>query len=176
MIVFRSVAALSEPQKYFPQDKWYKSGRATLENNFLNAGRQPQIDSPAEIHEYFTRLYCSGSLDRHKIQEFRRRFSFVDVAETYRLINENGTTAVVATWEPRASMVQSLLQAVSRDPCRANFRALAPYQINLKTPDLLRQSAFIAPISDRIQSLVWYGGYDKEFGFNPEQADALLLV
>jgi CRISPR-associated endonuclease/helicase Cas3 len=176
VIVFRSAAALAEPQKYYPQDKWYKSGRSTLENNFLNAGRQPQIDSPTEIHEYFTRLYCSGSLDRHKIQDLRRRFSFVDVAETYRLINENGTTAVVATWEPRVAMVQSLLQAVSRDPSRANFRALAPYQINLKTPDLLKQSAFIAPISDRIQSLVWYGGYDNNFGFNPEQADALLLV
>ena len=45
--VFRSEAAVAEPSKYYPPDRWYKAGRTVLETSFLNAGREPRIDAPA---------------------------------------------------------------------------------------------------------------------------------
>ncbi len=63
VVVFRSRACMDEPKKYFPPDQWYKAGRSVVEANFLAAGREPRIDEPSDIREYFTRLYHSGELD-----------------------------------------------------------------------------------------------------------------
>jgi hypothetical protein len=100
----------------------------------------------------------------------------VDVAEAYRLISDEGTAVIVATWEPHREKVHALLKAVSRDPSRANFRALVPYQINLRFHEMYKARTSIVPISERIDSPVWYGEYDSDLGFNPEAADSLLLV
>jgi CRISPR-associated endonuclease/helicase Cas3 len=176
VIVFRSRAAVEEPRRYFPPDRWYLAGRSTLENHFLNAGRLPQIDLPGDIHEYFTRLYHSGSLDKHEIQNSRRNFNFADVADKYQLIKQDGTSVIVATWEPHRDLVDKLVKAVRRDPSRANFRALVPYQLNLRAHELQKHHTSMAPISDRIEQPVWYGPYDNHLGLNPEAADSLLLV
>ncbi len=176
VFVFRSRAAVEEPRRYFPPDRWYQAGRSTLENHFLNAGRLPQIDSAADIHEYFTRLYHSGSLDKHEIQSSRRNFNFADVADKYQLITQDGASAIVATWEPHREGVDKLLKTVCRDPSRANFRALAPYQLNLRLHEMQKHRTSMAPISDRLDQLVWYGPYDNDLGLNPEAADSLLLV
>ncbi len=176
VIVFRSRAAVEEPRRYFPPDRWYLAGRSTLENHFLNAERLPQIDSPADIHEYFTRLYHSGSLDKHEVQNSRRNFNFADVADKYQLIKQDGTSVIAATWEPHRDLVDMLVKAVRRDPSRANFRALVPYQLNLRAHELHKHHTSMAPISDRIDQPVWYGPYDSHLGLNPEAADSLLLV
>ena len=176
VFVFRSRAAVEEPRQYFPPDRWYQAGRSTLENHFLNAGRLPGIESPADIHEYFTRLYHSGSLDKHEIQNSRRNFNFADVADKYQLINQDGTSVIVATWEPHFELVDKLVKAVRRDPSRANFRALAPYQLNLRLHEIQKHRTSMAPISERIEQPVWYGPYDNNLGLNPEAADSLLLV
>ncbi len=176
VFVFRSRAAVEEPRRYFPPDRWYQAGRSTLENHFLNAGRSPQIDSPTDIYEYFTRLYHSGSLDKHDIQNSRRNFNFADVADKYQLINQDGTSVIVATWESHREVVDDLVKAVRRDPSRANFRALVPYQLNLRAHELQKHRTSMAPISERIEQRVWYGPYDDDLGLNPEAADSLLLV
>ena len=176
VIVFRSRAAIEEPRRYFPSDRWYQAGRSTLENHFLQTGRLPQIDSPGDISEYYTRLYHSGSLDKTGIQNGRSNLKFADVAENYRLISEDGAAVTVATWQPFQDHVEELLQKVRRDPCRATLRALAPSQLNLRTHELREHRRSLAAISDRIDHLVWYGPYDDELGLNPEAADALLLI
>ena len=174
--MFRSRAAVEEPRRYFPPDRWYQAGRSTLENHFLNAGRSPQIDSSADIYEYFTRLYHNGSLDKHDIQNSRRSFNFADVADKYQLINQDGTSVIVATWETHREVVDDLVKAVRRDPSRANFRALVPYQLNLRAHELQKHRTSMAPICERIEQPVWYGPYDDDLGLNPEAADSLLLV
>ena len=176
VVVFRSSAAMKEPRRYFPPDRWYLAGRATLENHFLNAGRFPQIDSPEDIQEYFIRLYHSGSLDKNRVQDSRRSFNFRDVADKYQLIEQNGTSVIVATWEQHSETVDALLRTLRRDPSRANFRALGPYQLNLRSHELQQHRNSMARLSERIDQPIWYGPYDNDLGLNPDAADSLLLV
>jgi CRISPR-associated endonuclease/helicase Cas3 len=176
VVVFRSRAAMEQPGRYFPPDRWYKAGTSTLENHFLKTGRLPQIDSPGDIAEYYTRLYHTGSLDQAQIQSGRSNLRFADVAEKYQLISHDGASVTVATWQPFQEHVELLLQKVRRDPCRAVFRSLAPWQLNLRTHELHEHRRSLAPISEDIDQLVWYGPYDEHLGLNPEAADALLLV
>ena len=104
-----------------------------LETSFLNAGREPRIDAPQDIKEYFERLYRTGSLDAKDIQTARERFAFKDVAKDYRLIDDDGDPVVVANWEEKQNEIEVLLKAVRREPTRcANFRKLVPYQVNLR--------------------------------------------
>jgi CRISPR-associated endonuclease/helicase Cas3 len=119
--VFRSAAAVAEPTSYYPPDRWYKAGRSVLETSFLNAGREPRIDSPEDISEYFERLYRAGELDGKKIQKARERLAFAEVAAAYRLIQDDGEAVFVATWKQKEAEVAALLAAVQRHPTRANF-------------------------------------------------------
>lgn len=176
VFVFRSRASVEHLGRYFPPDRWYQAGRSTLENHFLNAARSPRIDSPEDIQEYFTRLYHSSSLDKHRIQDSRQNFDFADVARKYRLIHEDSTPVIVATWEPHREFVAGLVKAVARDPSRANFRALGPYLVNLRRHELEKYTTSMAPVSEGIEQLVWYGPYDNDVGFDPKVGDSLLLV
>ncbi|MDP1562231.1 MAG: CRISPR-associated endonuclease Cas3'' [Pirellulaceae bacterium] len=176
VVVFRSQRGIEEPQKYFPPDAWYKAGRSTLENHFLNAGKLPQINQPADIDQYFTRLFHSGSLDQHKIQDDRRGLKFKTVAENYSIIADSGIAAVVATWSSKRDRVERLLKKVRRDPSRANFRALAPYQVNLRYYELRTVGQSVVPISEKIEHPVWYGRYDDNLGISSEATDALLIA
>lgn len=173
--VFRSRRSIDEPRKYFPPDEWYKAGRSTLENHFLNAGRFPQIDQPDDVREYFKRLYHSGNLDQHGIQDCRRNLKFAEVAESYQLIDPNSIAAIVATWEPQSVEVERLLERLRRDNSRANFRALAPYQVNLRYYELREVVGSVAPVSDRLDTPVWYGRYDNDLGLNTDATDSLLV-
>jgi len=60
---------------------------------------------------------------------------------------------------------------------RANFRALAPYQVNMFTRELARLPGGLAvPMSDEIGLLVWYGDYDSDVGVKPQaNTDALIV-
>lgn len=176
VIAFRSQKAVEEPRKYFPPDQWYVAGRSTLENHFLNTNLYPRVDRPDDIDQYFKRLYHSGSLDKHYIQDDRCSFKFAAVAENYRIIKDESIAAVVATWESHRNRVEKLLKVVRRDPSRSNFRALAPYQVNLRYYELRTVGESIVPISDKIDHPVWYGRYDENLGLSSEAADSLLII
>ena len=57
------VAAAGKPGRYFPRDLWYKGGRDVLETHFLRNNREPEVDDPDAIRDYFQRVYRVGSLD-----------------------------------------------------------------------------------------------------------------
>ncbi len=56
-----------------PKSSWYQNGAAVVEQDFLAAGRLPQIDSPGDITEYYRRLYATGNLDDKQIGIARSR-------------------------------------------------------------------------------------------------------
>jgi CRISPR-associated endonuclease/helicase Cas3 len=172
--VFRSAAAVAEPLRYYPPDRWYKAGRSVLETSFLNAKREPSIDSPDDIKEYFERLYRAGRLDERSIQDARRRFEFERVAEAYRLIDDDSESVVVATWRRAETEVGTLLDAVRRNPTRLTFRRLAPYQVNLRRSELAKAGGAVQEEAEGL--LVWRGAYDDALGLAAENADALLIV
>jgi CRISPR-associated endonuclease/helicase Cas3 len=174
VLVFRSVAAAAEPSRYYPPDRWYKAGRSVLVTNFLNAGREPRIDAPEDMREYFERLYRSGSLDGPNIQAARERFAFEEVAGSYRLIDHDGEGVVVATWKGKEQEVDGLLDAVRRRPTRANFRRLSPFQVNLRRYELAKAGGVVGEEAPGL--FVWRGGYDDATGLKADNADVLLLV
>ncbi|MBL8888663.1 MAG: CRISPR-associated helicase Cas3' [Planctomycetaceae bacterium] len=176
VVAFRSQRALEEPRKYYPPDLWYRAGRSTLENHFINAGHLPRIDDPADIDQYFTRLYHSGSLDQFNIQADRQNLKFATVAANYSIIEQDGISAVVATWDAKRDRVEKLLKRIRRDPSRANFRALAPYEVNLRQYELRTVGESVVPISETISQPVWYGRYDDHLGLSAEATDSLLMV
>jgi hypothetical protein len=147
-----------------------------LENNFLNANREPRIDAPEDIKEYFEILYPAGNLDAYLIQAARQRFAFKEVAESYRLIDDESEAVVVATWKGREREVNTLLDAVRQRPTRMAFRKLAPYQVNLRRYELAKAGG--AVVQDSLVSglFVWHGGYDDLLGLEADNADALLLI
>ena len=174
VVVFRSAAAVVEPAKYYPPDRWYKAGRCVLETSFLNAGREPRIDAPEDMREYFERLYRSGDLDGPKIQAARGRYEFDTVARSYRLIDDDGESVVVATWEEKKDEVAALLAAVLRKPTRANFRKLARFQVNMRRHELMKAAGAVAEEAPGL--FVWRGGYDPALGLTADNVDVLLMV
>jgi CRISPR-associated endonuclease/helicase Cas3 len=174
VVVFRSAAAAAEPSRYYPPDRWYKAGRSVLETSFLNAGWEPRIDAPEDMKEYFERLYRSGSLDGRKVQAARERFAFEEVAGSYRLIDDDGEGVVVATWTGKAAEVDALLDAVRRQPTRANFRRLGPLQVNLRRYELAKAGGAVGEEAPGL--FVWRGGYDDALGLTADNVDVLLVV
>jgi CRISPR-associated endonuclease/helicase Cas3 len=168
--VFRSVEGA------LPPDRWYHAGRQVLEASFLNADRPPRLESPDDLKEYFERLYRTGQLDGRRIQPDRGNFAFKEVAQKYRLIDDDGEAVVVATWEGRERTVRTLLDAVRRSPSRTAFRKLAPYQVNLRRYELGKASGAVVEDSIVPGLFVWHGVYDEALGLAADNADALLLV
>jgi hypothetical protein len=172
--VFRSAAAAAEPRSYEPPDGWFRAGRAVLEGSFLNAGREPRLDAPDDLREYFERLYRAGPLDAHNVQGARGRLAFAEVAAAYRLIDDDGDGVLVATWKGREADVAALLEGVRRRPSRAYVRRLAPFQVNLRRDELRKAAGAVAEEAPGL--FVWRGGYDDATGLTADHADALPAV
>lgn len=176
VVVFRSKEALAEPKKYYPPDRWYKAGRDKVEQDFLGdvPRREPRIDVPGDIQDYFKRLYHSGDLDEKDIQKMRASFQFESVAQAYSLIDDDGVPVVVTLWQGRESEIQGLLDDVRLRPCRAAYRKLARYQVNVRRNQLADIGRLI---SDEIPGLfVYHGSYDEQLGLTGENTDLLLIV
>lgn len=144
---------------------WYKKGRNVVETVFLAAKREPQIDSPADIQEYFSHLYWTGNLDAKNVAGLRAGFKFESCADAYRLIRDDTVPVVVATWEEHRDEIETLLAALRERPIRENFRALAPFQVNVFRSELKRLPAGMAvTLCEDVDLLVWRGRYDREGG------------
>jgi CRISPR-associated endonuclease/helicase Cas3 len=174
VLVFRSAAALAEPKRYYPPDRWYKAGRFVVESVFLNNGREPRIDVPEDIREYFERLYRTGSLDAYNLQAQRERGQFASIAQDYRLIEDDGEPVVVASWKEREQDIAVRLQEARRRGSRSAYRRLSPFQVNLRRHEL--KSVAVPPVEEIPGVLVWRGGYDHDMGLTADNVDTLLLV
>ncbi len=153
---------------------WYEKGRNVLEAEFLAADIHPRIDEPKDILDYFGRLYWKGNLDPQNIVGMRAGAKFQSVADAYKLIADDTVPVVVATWTKHAAEIERLLDALRTRPNRANFRALAPFQVNVFRSELTRLGS-ASPLSDDVELLVWYGNYNEELGLIAEAPDLLLV-
>jgi CRISPR-associated endonuclease/helicase Cas3 len=173
VVVFRSAAAVQEPKKYFPPDRWYRAGRDKVEQIIAANGDGPQIDDPIAIQDYFHRLYQSGDLDGHDIQDMRQKFQFRSVAEAYRLIADLTQPVVVSNWESHREEVESYITELKTRPRKSLFRRLARFQVNLFPHQLLTSAHLVAIGPSDV--LVWTGKYDAEAGIVDEMADAFIV-
>jgi CRISPR-associated endonuclease/helicase Cas3 len=145
-----------------PKDRWYQAGRDLVEMLARAKGRWPDIHDPADMRDYFQRLYHTGELDKHKIQDLRKALDFPTVAESYRLIEDDTFAVVVTTWERHQKRVQRLLARLRQNASRQNFRRLAPFQVNLRHYEMAKASGQIAEGPSGMQ--LWIGPYDDSFG------------
>jgi CRISPR-associated endonuclease/helicase Cas3 len=161
VIVFRSRAAHDEPKRYYPYDPWYQSGRDVLENHFLGKDRSFSIDDPLIMGEYYHRLLNTGQLDARRIAKDREGWDFPEASRKYRLIEDGGQPVIVANWKERADRIDELIKSVRERPSRYRFRALGPFQVNLRFPKPEQQSYVeVGPFG----LLIWRGGYHPEMG------------
>lgn len=171
VVVFRS----EEGQTKIPNG-WYTRGRDVVEL-LLAAGRQPRIDERDDIMDYFGRLYWTGELDPQNIVGMRAGLKFESCAEAYRLIDEDTVPVVVATWKEHEAEIELLLAALRARPNRANFRALAPYQVNMYQSAFARLPKGMAvPLSEKVDLMVWYGNYDGQIGVTSTVSEDVLVV
>jgi CRISPR-associated endonuclease/helicase Cas3 len=176
-IVFRSTAFRDERSQYYPSDQWYKAGLTTLETNFLAAGRFPKIDRPEDISDYYTLLFHTGLLDAKKIHQSRVNLNFEKVAEDYKIIRDESVAIVVGTWKTQLGTTEKFLEAVCTDPSRANFRKLAPYQVNVRRHELVSPAGtVIAKPFEHLDLRVWYGPYDEQLGMSTDETDTLMIA
>jgi len=166
VVVFRSAASVENPRRYYPPDLWYKAGRDVLETNFLKANRLPEIDDPEMIREYFQRVYSFGNLDKHRLGAERKDLQFRTVAGLYRLIDDAGVPVVVPRWAERSNEIDQLIAKFV--PNRAGFRALAPFQINLRC-DPAAPPKGVCEVKPGL--FIWQGLYDSDTGWSGEDQD-----
>ena len=157
-----------------PPDRWYKAGIATLEQDFLMLGKEPDIALPDQIQEYFHRLYKSGSLDQFQIEDLRRRQQFATVNESYRIVDSYTVPVVVAMWDGHREEIDSLLETLRRTPNRKLFRHLHRFQVNLRSDELSRISSQTEEGPDGVS--VYWGPYDKHLGLSADGSNVLLPV
>ncbi len=157
MFVFRS------RDGKMPRSAWYRNGAAIVEQDFLAGGREPQIDSPADLAEYYRRLYPTGDLDSQEINAERAALNFRSAAESYRIIEDATTPLVVATWEPARQEVEDLLCELRRQPSRRIYRRLQKFAVNVYEHEL-RQVASACMINDPPGVNVCSLPYDEALG------------
>jgi CRISPR-associated endonuclease/helicase Cas3 len=170
VIVFRS------EEGRLPLDPWYSEGRSVVERFIEAKGDGPQIDDPAAIRDYFSRLYYSrgpSGLDGRSIQLMRQKFQFRSIAEEYRLIDNAGQPVVVAKWESHQAEIDALLAELSVRPRKAIFRALAKFQVNLLPSQQLRAAHLIHEGPAGVT--IWDGKYDENAGIVEEMADEFII-
>jgi CRISPR-associated endonuclease/helicase Cas3 len=160
VILFRS------EQGGLPSDLWYKAGRAVVEQDFLAAGRKPDIDRPEDIQEYFRRLYRSGKLDPLRIQALRQAREFAAVAKNYRLIDDETLPVLVPTWEAKQEEIEVLIDQVRKTPSRNAFRQLAKFQVNMRAHEVAKAGEMVESQDPNLR--VWQGKYDQFLGVVPE--------
>jgi CRISPR-associated endonuclease/helicase Cas3 len=170
VVVFRSAVAAG-PGPYFPRDLWYKAGRDVVETNFLRNGREPTVDDPAAIDEYFRKVYHVGSLDSRKVQSSRAALCFQTVDRLYRLIDDAGLPVVVPTWKRHSDEIQRRIDSFRST--RADFRALASFQVNLRC-DPSRPPSGVC--EEKPGLFVWRGNYDEETGWGGEDDESRWVV
>ncbi|MBW3597547.1 MAG: hypothetical protein KY475_09765 [Planctomycetes bacterium] len=175
VIVFRTVGDAS------PNDPWYRAGIQIVEQ-LLRAGYTPDIHNPADLEDYFRRLYRSGELDAKRIQELRgRMFATIwrgDPGQAnlgrYRIVEEDTTPVVVVKWKERHDHIEKLLKEYRRSPTRSLRRRLSQFQVNLRDFEIEQSSELL--MEEPVGVFSWRGAYDDATGLIFRYASEDLVV
>jgi CRISPR-associated endonuclease/helicase Cas3 len=124
-----------------PPGSWYRNGAKIVEQDFLACGRQPRIDHPEDIAEYYRRLYPTGDLDSKSIHIERSEYNFQSVAESYKIIDSVTTPLVVWTWEPAREEIEKLLAELRQHASRSAYRRLQRYTVNVYEHEFRRAAS-----------------------------------
>lgn len=134
--------------------------------------QEMMLHDPDLFERYFRSVYPLlanevGGLDSKKIQELRQSWSFRDVGEQFRLIEE-GTMPIVIQYD---ELVVERLEAIARRGIWSeDWAFLQPYTISLRTR-LFNQLQYKELVKPGLDLWKWMGNYDPIRGFPLEPGE-----
>ncbi len=136
----------------------------------LIALRGPEaLHNPDIFREYFMRLFEVVDIDKKRIQDLRKELNYPEVAEKYRLI-ENDTVPVVVPYGDAWQKLQAYLDR----PSRATWQHLQPYLVNVYRYDVTKHRGCLEEVGQNIHK--WLCEYDVLRGLSERLADPADLV
>jgi CRISPR-associated endonuclease/helicase Cas3 len=138
-------------------------------------------DDPESVRGYFRQVFTTVSLDREQIQKCRAALDYPEVAQRFRMIDEDTEDVIVAYGDDdhARQQVHDLIAALQRKPPHARMllRRLQPYLVSIRasTAQKYRSQGLIAPLADFTGLGVWQGRYDPVRGLVPDDDRELLV-
>ncbi len=133
----------------------------------------PDLDlfAPSSFTAYFRALYSTRSLDEKRIQEARAALRFKDVAELFKLIEDDWSAPIVVPYGPEAAA--RIHDVEQLGPSRERLRALQRLTVNVKRADRERwiQSGYARWVRDTVVVLDkrFASAYQDRFGLIPDR-------
>ena len=125
---------------------------------------------------YFSRLFNTVQTDRERIQEWRRKLHFGEVARLFRMIDDDTESVVVryGAGEEVGRMLEALRTRASG--ARLVLRRLQPYLVGVRRrqAERYRRAGLIAPVLPGLGE--WMGSYDPVRGLTGDDPDPDSLV
>ncbi|AKQ70611.1 CRISPR-associated helicase Cas3 [Myxococcus hansupus] len=121
--------------------------------------------SPESFQRYFTRLYATRRLDEKGIQALRAKLHFEEVAQAFKLVEDDWSASVVVPYADCAPLLEALRVL---GPSRERMRALQRFTVTV--PRKLRDAWLARELARLAAETVAYLGpehasvYDKRFG------------
>ncbi|GAB4430040.1 MAG: hypothetical protein OHK0015_14720 [Chloroflexi bacterium OHK40] len=137
-------------------------------------------DSPADMRRYFEQLYATVSLDRRQIQQLRQSLNYPEIAQAFRMIDEETEEVVITTYGDEATRDQLArdLEQLRRQEgnARALLRRVQPFIVSLRVAVAQRYRA-----EGLIEELMpglgrWHGRYDPVLGLVADDDRSQLVV
>ncbi|MEO5730403.1 MAG: CRISPR-associated endonuclease Cas3'' [Byssovorax sp.] len=127
--------------------------------------------APASFTAYFQRLFATRSLDEKRIQEARAALKFKDVADLFKLIDDEWSAPIVV---PCGDDAAEKIDAIERlGPSRDRLRAVQRLTVNVKRTDRERwiQSGYARWIRETVVVLdvAFATAYQERFGLIPDR-------
>lgn len=140
----------------------YRTGR-DIARRLLKDDAHFDLHDPSAPRRYFQELYDSRNLDPDDVQGLRFQIQFEQVAERYRLI-EDDTTPVVVNYRGAWSILDEILETAVHTGFvhREDWRRLQPYTVNLYEHALEEavQEGNAHQLGEDLDLWRWDGGYD----------------
>ncbi|MFO0593588.1 MAG: CRISPR-associated helicase Cas3' [Polyangiaceae bacterium] len=162
----RVFVAPTEPPRGVPQ----AGLRVTLGMLRGEPGRQLDLFVPEPFKAYFQQLYSSRDLDEKRIQEARAALRFKDVAELFKVIEDDWSAPIVVPFGREAA---ARIEAVEKwGPSRERLRDVQRFTVNVKRADRERwiDAGYARWVRETIVVLdaAFDGAYRDRFGLVPD--------
>ena len=139
--------------------------------DMLKGDAELDLFSPSAFETYFRRLYSTRDLDVKRIQEARAALRFKDVAELFKLIDDDWSAPIVVPYGDNAA---SKIEEIERlGPSRDRLRAVQRLSVNVRRADRDRwlESGYARWVRDTIVVLDrnFMSAYQDRFGLIPDR-------
>ncbi|MFW6097091.1 MAG: CRISPR-associated endonuclease Cas3'', partial [Chloroflexota bacterium] len=151
----------------------------------LNAVGPIDMHDPATLQQYYQKWYPLEDTDKRKVQRWRERLHYPEVAQRFRMIKDDTVSVVVTAYGTDAEKrrVRAILDRLRHGapPTRQLLRQLQPYTVSLwkyQADDFLNRG-FLSPRNE--EGLApglweWQGDYDEVCGLRAADLSADKLV